>query len=131
MTNNKLISGRLLLLLTMAFGRWISRTTKIDKKILVTSLFSFHSNRFIRLGSVDLLALPSRNRNHPGQYGHGGAILTKFEKNATNQQCTRKKLYGLVPIIVLLRLAPRDCWSVVVLGQDGGCHGQLSKCSSH
>jgi hypothetical protein len=36
-----------------------------------------------------------------------------------------KKLYGLlVPIIVLLRLAPRDCWLVVVLGQDEGCHCQ-------
>jgi hypothetical protein len=31
---------------TMAFGRWIS-TTKIDKKNLVTSLFSLCSNRFI------------------------------------------------------------------------------------
>ena len=71
-----------------------------------------------------MLALPSQNRNHHGQHGHGGAILTKFEKNATSQQSTRKKLYGLVPIIVLLRLAPRDCWLVVVLGQDEGCHGQ-------
>jgi hypothetical protein len=96
---------------------------KNRKKNLVKSLFSLHSNRFIRLGSVDLLTLPSRNRNHPGQHGHGGAI-NKFEKNATNQQSTRKTLYGLVSIMVLLRLAPRDCWLIVVLGQDEGCHGQ-------
>jgi hypothetical protein len=60
-----------------------------------------------------LLALPSQNRNHHGQHGHGGAILTKFKKNATSQQSTRKKLYGPVPIIVLLRLAPRDCWGLL------------------
>jgi hypothetical protein len=68
------------LLLTMAFGRWISTTTKIDKKNLVTSLFSLHSNRFIQPESVDLLSLPSPNRNHHGQHDHGEAILTKFEK---------------------------------------------------
>jgi hypothetical protein len=40
------------------------------------------------------------------------------------KQSTRKKNHGLAPIIVLLRLAPRDCWLVVVLGQDEGYHGQ-------
>ena len=34
------------------------------------------------------------------------------------------KLYRLIGIIVLLRLVPRDCWLVVVLGQNECCHGR-------
>ena len=83
----------------MAFGRWISTTIKIDKKNLVTSLFSLHSNRFIQPVSVGLKLPPSRNRNHHGQHGHGGAIFTEFKKNATRQQSTVKKLFGLLPSI--------------------------------
>jgi hypothetical protein len=67
------------LLPTMAFGRWIS-TTKIDKKDLVTSLFSLCSNRFIRAVLVGLLEQPSQNRDCHGQHGHGGTILSNSRK---------------------------------------------------
>ncbi len=69
---------------TMAFGRWIS-TTKIDKKNLVTALFSLEcSNRSVQAILVGLLGLPSRNRDCHGQHGHdGGAFFSKFEKNST------------------------------------------------
>jgi hypothetical protein len=60
---------------TMAFGRWIS-TTKIDKKNLVTSLFSLCSNRFIQAVLVGWLGLPSRNRDCHGQ--HNMAIVGQF-----------------------------------------------------
>jgi hypothetical protein len=64
---------------TMTFGRWIS-TTKIDYKNLVTSLFSLCSNGFIRAVLVELLGLPSLNRDCHGQHGHGGAILPNSRK---------------------------------------------------
>jgi hypothetical protein len=64
---------------TMAFGRWIS-TIKIDNKNLVTSLFSFCSNIFIRAVLFGLLEQPSRNRDCHGQHGHGGAILPNSRK---------------------------------------------------
>jgi hypothetical protein len=47
-----------------------------------------------------------------------------LEKEATRQQSTVIKIYGLLAIMVLLRQVPRDCWLVVVLGQDEHCHGQ-------
>jgi hypothetical protein len=31
------------------------------------------------------------------------------------------KIYRILPIMVLLRLAPRDCWLVVALGQTEHC----------
>jgi hypothetical protein len=34
------------------------------------------------------------------------------------------KLYGQLAIILILRLLSRDCWLVVVLGQNEHCHGQ-------
>jgi hypothetical protein len=76
----------------MAFCRWISTTRKIDKKNLVTSLFSLRSNRFIRPVSVGLLALPSQNCDCHGQHGHGGAIFTQFKKESTRQQSTEIKI---------------------------------------
>jgi hypothetical protein len=34
------------------------------------------------------------------------------------------KIYGLLAIMVLLRLVPRDCWLVVVLAQNERYHGR-------
>jgi hypothetical protein len=34
------------------------------------------------------------------------------------------KIYGLLAIMVLLRLVPRDCWLVVVLAQNEHYHGR-------
>jgi hypothetical protein len=65
---------------TMSFGRWISTTTKIDRKNLVASLFSLCSNRSIRGVLVGLLEQPSRNRDCHVQHGHGGAILPNSRK---------------------------------------------------
>jgi hypothetical protein len=67
----------------MAFGRWIS-TTKIDKKNLVTSIFSLCSNRFIPAVLVGLLGQPCRNCDRHGQHGHGGAILPNSRKMQLN-----------------------------------------------
>jgi hypothetical protein len=33
------------------------------------------------------------------------------------------KIYRLLAVMVLRRLAPRDCWLVDVLGQIERCHG--------
>jgi hypothetical protein len=34
-------------------------------------------------------------------------------------------IYGLLAIMVLLRLAMRNCWLVAALGQNERCHGRL------
>jgi hypothetical protein len=52
------------------------------------------------------------------------AQFSKFEKKATRQQSTVIKIYRLLAIVVLLRLAPQDCWLVVALGQTECCHGR-------
>jgi hypothetical protein len=66
----------------------------------------------------------SQNRTFHGQHGHGGALFTQFKKKTTRQQSsTVIKIYGLLAIMVLLRLAPRDCWLVVALGQNERHHG--------
>jgi hypothetical protein len=49
---------------------------------------------------------------------------TKFKKEATRRQSTEIKIYGLLAIMVLLRLVPRDCWLVVVLAQNERYHGR-------
>jgi hypothetical protein len=103
-----------------ARSQWRSR----KKKNLVIVLFSLCSTRFIPLVSVGLHLLPSCNGNCHGQHGHGGVIFTKFEKYASRQQSTEMKLYGLLAIILLLRLVPRDYYLVVVLCQNKHCHGQ-------
>jgi hypothetical protein len=55
-----------------------------------------------------------------------GYFFTKFEKEARRQQSIRIKLYGQLPIILLLRLGvPWDSWLVVALGQSEHCHGPL------
>jgi hypothetical protein len=72
----------------MVFGQWIS-TTKIDKKNLVTSIFSLCSNRFIRLVSAPLLALPSQKRDCRGHHGHGGALFKKIR-----EKCYKKTVSG-------------------------------------
>jgi hypothetical protein len=54
----------------------------------------------------------------------GGAIFTRFKKNAMREQSTKIKSYGLSAIILLLRLVPWNCWLVVVLVQNDHCHGQ-------
>jgi hypothetical protein len=82
---HQITSGQSSLSSTMAFGRWIS-TTKIDKKNLVTSIFSLCSNRFIRPVSLQLLASPSGNCNCHGHHGHGGAIFKKIREKATRKQ---------------------------------------------
>jgi hypothetical protein len=51
-----------------------------------------------------------------GQHGHGGVFFTKFKKEATRQQSTEIKLHRLLAVILKLRLVPRDCWLVVVVG---------------
>jgi hypothetical protein len=99
---------------------------KIDKKKLVTSLFSLYSTRFIRQISLGLLVIPSQNRNCHGQHGHGVVFFTKLKKEATRKQSTKKKLRRLLAIILILRLVPRYCWLVVVLGQNERCHGPSS-----
>ena len=96
---------------------------KIDKKNLVRSLFSLYSTWSIRQVSVELLVIPSRNRNCHGQHGHGGVFFTKSKKEATIQQSTKIKLHRLLAIIFILRLVLRYCWLVVVLGQKERCHG--------
>jgi hypothetical protein len=68
--------------------------------------------------------MPSQNRNCHGQHGHGGVFFTKLKKEATRQQSTKKKLRRLLAIILILRLVPRYCWLVVVLGQNERCHGR-------
>jgi hypothetical protein len=124
-TNNKLTSGRLLLLSTMAIGRWISMTTKRDKTNLVSSLFSLYATWFIRQVSVGWLLVRSGNRNCHGQHGLVGVIFTKFEKEATRRQSIWIKLYRLLPIILLLlRIMQRGCWLVVALGETERCHSQ-------
>jgi hypothetical protein len=68
--------------------------------------------------------MPSQNRNCRDQHGHGGLLFTKFKKEATRQQSTETKFHGLLAIILILRLLPRYCWLVVVLGQNERCHGR-------
>jgi hypothetical protein len=53
-----------------------------------------------------------------------GYFFTKFKKEATRRQSTVIKIYGLLAIMVLLRLVPRDCWLVVVLVQNEHCHAR-------
>jgi hypothetical protein len=97
---------------------------KIDKKNLVTSLFSLYSTTwFIWQVSVGFLVIPSWNRNCHGQHGHGGVVFfTKFKKGATRQQSTEIKLNRQLAIILILRLVPRYCWLVIVLGQNENTH---------
>jgi hypothetical protein len=70
-----------------------------------------------------LLVIPSRNCNCHGQHGHGGVFFTKLKKEATRRQSTEIQIYGLLAIMVLLRLVPRDCWLVVALAQNERYHG--------
>jgi hypothetical protein len=69
-----------------------------------------------------LLVIPSQKRNCHGQHCHGGVFFTKSKKEATIQQSTKIKLHRLIAIIFILRLVPRYCWLVVVLGQNERCH---------
>jgi hypothetical protein len=101
-----------------------SNEKKIEKKNLLTSLFSLYSTWFIRQVSVGLLVIPSQNRNCHGQHGHGGVFFTKSKKEATIQQSTEIKLHRLLAIIFILRLVPRYCWLVVAFGQNERCHGR-------
>jgi hypothetical protein len=119
--NNKVTSSQKLLSSTMAFGRWISMTKNVLTNNLVSSLFSLYSTWFIQPVSVRLLVVPCQNCNCDGQRGHGGVIFTKFKKEATRQQSTKIKLHRLSAIILILRLVPRDCWLVVVLGKNERC----------
>jgi hypothetical protein len=48
-----------------------------------------------------------------------------LEKEATRRQSTEIKIYGLLAIMVLRRLVPRDCWLVVVLAQNERYYGRL------
>jgi hypothetical protein len=56
---------------------------------------------------------------------YGGVFFTKFKEEATRQQSTETKIYGLLAIMVLLRVVSRDCWLVVVLAQNERYHGRL------
>jgi hypothetical protein len=53
-----------------------------------------------------------------------GILYQIQKKKATRQQSTEIKVYGLLAIMVLLRLVPRDCWLVVVLAQNERYHGR-------
>jgi hypothetical protein len=74
------------------------------------------STIFIWLLSVALLLLPSQNCSFHGQHGHGGAIFTKFEKNAITEQSTVIKLSGLA---ICYHLTPQTsgswllCWASI------------------
>jgi hypothetical protein len=54
-----------------------------------------------------------------------GYFLPNLRKKQQENKSTRIKLYGLLHIILLLRLMRQDCWLVVVLGQTERCHGWI------
>jgi hypothetical protein len=51
-------------------------------------------------------------------------IFYQILKEATRQQSIEIKIYGLLAIMVLLRVVSRDCWLVVVLAQNEHYHGR-------
>jgi hypothetical protein len=53
-----------------------------------------------------------------------GYFLPNSRKKPTRQQSTEMKIHRLLAIILILRLVPRYCWLVVVLGQNERCHGR-------
>jgi hypothetical protein len=77
----------------MAFGRPISSTTK---KIDLFDQYLFDSSYFCLKIAITMVNMAMV-----------GAISTKLEKEATRRQSTAIKIYGLLAIMVLLRLVPR------------------------
>jgi hypothetical protein len=77
----------------------------------------------ISLTSISLIPCASVSKSPWSTWPWWG-IFHQIREKATRQQSTVIKTYGILAIMVLLRLAPLDCWLVVVLGQNERCHGR-------